>query len=427
VTKGLERTNPTLLSRSLSEVKIGEPVDLAAWNAARRRAYETGAFRNVDIQREILSSTDPATSASAPAEEAVRATVTVQEWPPLRLRYGLEVRDELDAAGDAARSNTIGTEAPGGRTFGIGVAGDLGARGLFGRAISAGVAGRYAPNSRVARVYATSPLFFGRRIASTVFLERSHDVHGRDPDSNLLPFEAIITELTLEQRVRFARRTTLSYGYTRERNHTRGLEPDDPLDLVETIGYFSSAGIFDTRDDPTDPTHGWFHSSSLQYAPAWSNQQFVRYFVQQQYFRRADRIVFATAARVGLGRGFGAALVPSKRFFAGGGNSVRGYAEDVLSPVGILGDVAGGHAVLVFNQEVRFPVFKMIRGVGFFDAGRAFDRVSNVSLGALATGAGLGLRVQTPFVLLRVDMGVPFDAAFGPRHPRWFISIGQMF
>jgi outer membrane protein assembly factor BamA len=426
-TKGLERTNPTLLSRSLIELKIGEPVDLAAWNAARRRAYETGAFRNVDIQREVLSSTDPATSGSAPAEEAVRATVTVQEWPPLRLRYGLEVRDELDAAGDAARSNTIGTEAPGGRTFGIGVAGDLGARGLFGRAISAGVAGRYAPNSRVARLYATSPLFFGRRIASTAFLERSREVHGRDPDSNLLPFEAIITELTLEQRVRFARRTTLSYGYTRERNHTRGLEPDDPLDLVETIGYFSSAGIFDTRDDPTDPTRGWFHSSSLQYAPAWSNQQFVRYFVQQQYFRRADRIVFATAARVGLGRGFGAALVPSKRFFAGGGNSVRGYAEDVLSPVGILGDVAGGHAVLVVNQEVRFPVFKMIRGVGFFDAGRPFDRVSNVSLDALATSAGLGLRVQTPFVLLRIDMGVPFDAAFGPRHPRWFISIGQMF
>jgi hypothetical protein len=106
--------------------------------------------------------------------------VTVQEWPPVRVRYGLEVRDELIAAGDAARANTIGTEPPGGRTLGIGLAGDLGARGLFGRAISAGVAGRYAPNSRVARVYATSPLFFGRRIVSTVFLERSRDVHGRD-------------------------------------------------------------------------------------------------------------------------------------------------------------------------------------------------------------------------------------------------------
>ena len=33
---------------------------------------------------------------------------------------------------------------------------------------------------------------FGRRIVSTVFLERSREVHGRDPDSNLLPFEAII-------------------------------------------------------------------------------------------------------------------------------------------------------------------------------------------------------------------------------------------
>jgi len=430
-TRGLARTKPALLSRAL-KLTVGEPVDLAAWNAARRRAYETGAFRSVDIQREVLPPAEPAPTGDGPVEESVRAAVTVQEWPPLRFRYGLEVRDELAAAGDAARGGGFGDEGASGRTLGLGLAGSLGARGLFGRAIGAGVAARYAPGSRVVRTYLTSPLFFGKAIVSTVFVERSREESGTDVASGRAAFETLKTDVTLEQRIRLARRTTLTYGYTRERNHTRRVDPDpldfNPFDLVETIGYFTSAAIVDTRDDPTDSTRGWFHSSSVQYAPALgSTQRYIRSFVQQKYFRHADRVVFATALGVGLARGLGVPLVPSKRFFAGGGNSVRGYAEDVLTPVDLNGAAAGGDALLVFNQEVRFPVFKIVRGVGFFDAGRAFDSIGSISLADLATAAGVGLRVQTPFVLVRVDAAMPFDGAFGPRRPRWFISIGQMF
>jgi outer membrane translocation and assembly module TamA len=68
-----------------------------------------------------------------------------------------------------------------------------------------------------------------------------------------------------------------------------------------------------------------------------------------------------------------------------------------------------------------------VRGVGFFDAGRAFERVGDLSLRELAPGAGVGLRLSTPFVLLRVDAGIPFDSAYGGRRTRWFFSIGQMF
>jgi outer membrane protein assembly factor BamA len=82
---------------------------------------------------------------------------------------------------------------------------------------------------------------------------------------------------------------------------------------------------------------------------------------------------------------------------------------------------------MVFNEEIRFPLFKIVRGVGFFDAGRAFDRVADMSFSGLPTSAGFGLRISTPFVLLRVDAGVPFDMAFGAKRPRWFFSIGQMF
>jgi len=347
------------------------------------------------------------------------------------LKYGLEVRDELNAASDAARSNAPDSEAVGTRSFGFGVAGDLTARGLFGTTLSGGISGRYTVGSRASRAYLTSPTFFGRPIVTTVFVEQSREESGNDVQSGTSLFQTLKTDFTVEQRIRLAKRTTISYLYTLERNHTSELIPDPifPFDVFVRIGKFASAVVFDTRNDLSDASRGWFHSSNVQYAPEalGSDIRFVKYYVQQNYYRTFGRVVFATAARLGLANAFDTTLLPDQRFFAGGGNSVRGYDQDVLSPVDVTGGAVGGSALLVFNEELRFPVFKIVRGVGFFDAGRAFDRVSDMSLGGLATSAGVGLRVQTPFVLLRVDAGVPFDSAYGPRRPRWFFSIGQMF
>ena len=138
-------------------------------------------------------------------------------------------------------------------------------------------------------------------------------------------------------------------------------------------------------------------------------------------------IVLASAARLGLAKGFGQELIPSERFFAGGGTSVRGYGEDSLSPRDFFGDPEGGDALLVFNEEVRFPLFWWLRGVGFFDAGRAFPKVSDVSLADLRSSVGLGLRVYTPFALLRFDVGAPLARRPGEQRTRWFFSIGQAF
>jgi outer membrane protein insertion porin family len=155
--------------------------------------------------------------------------------------------------------------------------------------------------------------------------------------------------------------------------------------------------------------------------------RFAKYLVQQRYFRRAGRVVFASQARVGLATAFDQSLIPSERFFAGGGNSVRGYDDDVLSPRDPFGDVSGGKALVVVNQEARFPLVSIVRGVAFFDAGRAFVGVGDIRLRDLSAGAGVGVRIQTPVVLLRIDMGLPLDAAVGPRRARWFFSVGQMF
>jgi outer membrane protein assembly factor BamA/autotransporter translocation and assembly factor TamB len=427
-TMGVEHTHPSLVSRAL-KLNIGEPVNLSAWNDARRRLYETGAFRSVDIEREVIAEpVSEAAAASADAVEPVRALVTVQEWPRYRLRYGLELNDTAQS-GDP--SEVLPTFQEGGRTFSLGATSDFAARNLFGRAVTAGVAGRYTIDFRAARTYITMPTFMGRRITTTVFLERSHEETGVTATGIQPAFATDATTFTFEQRVRPFEKVEVQYGYSVERNHTFDIIPDPlfPVDAEFTKASLTSGVVIDRRNDLFDATAGWFHASTLEYAPDWLSPDLTlaRLFVQQRYYRRQGPIVFATWAQLGLATGFDQVLIPSDRFFAGGGNSVRGYAEQVLSPRDFLGTIVGGNALLVLNQEIRFPMFKYVRGVGFIDAGRAFETVSQVSLRDLAVGTGIGFRVQTPVVLLRFDVGVPLDASYGPRRPRWFFSIGQMF
>jgi outer membrane protein insertion porin family len=105
---------------------------------------------------------------------------------------------------------------------------------------------------------------------------------------------------------------------------------------------------------------------------------------------------------------------------------VRGYPDDAIGGYSATGEPLGGTALLVINQELRFPIRGMFRGVGFFDAGSPFPGVRDVSLRDLKTSIGAGLRVRTPFVMLRIDYGHPLNGGPDDRG-RWFFSIGQMF
>jgi outer membrane protein assembly factor BamA/autotransporter translocation and assembly factor TamB len=428
-TTGVEHTRPSLVSRAL-KLNIGEPVNLAAWNEARRRLYETGAFRSVDIEREVIEepSTEPSAAGGAPAEP-VRALVTVQEWARYRFRYGIELNDTAQA-GDP--SEILPAFQEGGRTFSLGATSDFAARNLFGRAVTAGVAGRYTLNFSAARTYLTMPTFLDRHIVTTLFLERSREDTGATATGETA-FTTNATTFTFEQRIRPFTKMEVQYGYSIERNHSYESHPN-PLfpisaDVEATKASLTAGVLFDRRNDMFNTTAGWFHSSNVEYAPDWLSPdlRLARFYTQQKYFRRAGQIVFASWAQLGLATGFGQVLLETDRFFAGGGNSVRGYADQAISPTDAFGIIVGGNALLVLNQEIRFPMFKYVRGVGFIDAGRAFETVDQISLRKLAVGTGIGFRVDTPVVLLRFDMGVPLDGSFGPRRPRWFFSIGQMF
>ena len=126
-------------------------------------------------------------------------------------------------------------------------------------------------------------------------------------------------------------------------------------------------------------------------------------------------------------RGFDQELIPSERFYAGGGTSVRGFAEDGLGARGLLGDPEGGNGLLVFNQEMRVRPHRWFGAVAFIDAGNVFPRARDISFTKLEAGAGFGLRVISPFAILRVDFGMAITSRKTQPAGRWYFGIGHTF
>ena len=408
---GGERTHDALISRAL-EIAPGQPVDLGAWNRAQRRLYNMGAFRSVDIDAEPIATE----RVGLEAEQPMRARVRLEEWPAYRLRYGLQLKDEEVPFGDQSEQNVD-----------LGVVGDLTRQNFLGRAVTLGTAFRWDTDQRVMRGFGRIPTFFGLPITSNLFVARQHRTFG-DPD-----FQTVedLTLLTLEQRFRPRPALTVAYSYNFDWNHSFDPEPD-PNDLFggfdATVKIARLAGgiIIDTRDDLFDASRGWFHSSNIEYAPdaLGSEFRFAKYTGQQFYYWSVGRgIVFASAARIGLAAAFDQELILSERFFAGGGNTVRGYRQDTLGPL-FLGSPDGGNALIVLNQEVRFPIFGLVRGVGFLDAGNVFPLLEDFTFTDLKVGAGLGLRFDTPFGLFRLDVAAPLTEIADDRKSRFFFSIG---
>ena len=153
---------------------------------------------------------------------------------------------------------------------------------------------------------------------------------------------------------------------------------------------------------------------------------------------------------------------PQKRFFAGGANSVRGYAQNRLGPrvltvpvdslitdrgdegplctpesvldrtcdASPLDDRAfmvipsGGSALLEGSLELRFPVWgENVGGAAFLDFGQVWTGGRDVDLDDLAFTPGLGVRYQTPVGPIRVDVGYRSIRA---EHLRVITAVGGL-
>ena len=341
--------------------------------------------------------------------------MTLEEWPPYRLRYGLRVADEAAALGETT-----------GRALRVGVGADLTRRNLLGRGLTSGVSVLADRGRQAVRAFLTVPTLLGREVEINLFAARRRAATGLDDAG----FVADTTTFTFEQRVRPRDDVTVAYSANLDFNDA--LDPvarQQPLARARgRVVRFDGSAVADSRDDLFNATAGTFHSSNVEHGTELGRPaRYLKYLGQQFAYRRVGNVVLASAARIGLATGFRAPLHVDERFVAGGGNTVRGYRQDSLGPRHAAGTPSGGSALLVLNQEVRFPLWRRISGVGFIDAGNVFESARDVALRDRRVGTGFGLRLDSPFGLLRADYGFPLHRKDDGPPGRLFISLGQAF
>lgn len=140
------------------------------------------------------------------------------------------------------------------------------------------------------------------------------------------------------------------------------------------------------------------------------------------------RWVLAGRARIGSIAGASRGTLPAdKRFYSGGGGSVRGYGYRMLGPLDGDDDPLGGRSVAEAGIELRVPVTDDIAVVPFLDAGQISEEPWPDLSTDVRTGAGLGLRYYTPLGPFRFDVAVPLDRRDADDPYQFYISLGQAF
>jgi outer membrane protein insertion porin family len=189
------------------------------------------------------------------------------------------------------------------------------------------------------------------------------------------------------------------------------------------IARFNGTLSRDTRNDLLNATKGSFLSNSFEIAPpnVGSSIQFLRNFTQYFRFREiGGKIVWASAARVRIAKGFaGQDLIPTEQFRAGGGTTLRAFQQDQLG--------TPGNGLLIVNQELRFPILWRFSGVGFMDVGNLYSSIGSFNPFRLRYSPGAGIRIQTPLVLIRLDLGANVAALPGEPKYRFAFGVGQAF
>jgi outer membrane protein insertion porin family len=233
----------------------------------------------------------------------------------------------------------------------------------------------------------------------------------------------IFWDLTLLTALKYAR-TTLYFLNVAQNEIDREFYPYSATSVEASL-------IREKRNDPFNPTRGYFSSLSLQYAfPLFATESdFLKMaFKYQRYFTLVPRLTFGSTFRLGLGAG---RMPIHERFFAGGSNSFRGESFDELGPKDPQsGKPVGGKAMVLFNFELAFPLVSTLpdlAGAVFYDAGNVFVNRSDLALDRLEHAVGGGVRYRTPLGPVRLELGWNLTNPARRGRPIFFITIGNIF
>ncbi|HEU5285234.1 MAG TPA: BamA/TamA family outer membrane protein [Sphingomicrobium sp.] len=211
----------------------------------------------------------------------------------------------------------------------------------------------------------------------------------------------------------------------------------DSLGMKDTktflIAAFPANLGYDGSDDLLDPTRGFRLGGRISPEISAHGGKFA--YARAQLDGSAYRPVspgVVAAGRVRAATIFNAeamSIAPSRRLYAGGGGSVRGYGYQKLGPRDLDGDPIGGRALAEFALEarVRLKAFGGNFGVVPFLDGGTLTNDSWPRFSGWQFGAGLGVRYYSSFGPIRIDVGTPLNPREGDGPVAVTVSLGQAF
>jgi translocation and assembly module TamA len=192
------------------------------------------------------------------------------------------------------------------------------------------------------------------------------------------------------------------------------------------------SGHWDYADQKFDPRRGQQFDARVEPAVAVGSATTV--FVRltggaRAYWSPYERLTLA--ARINAGwvqpvAGNDSDLPLDRRFYAGGGGSVRGYEYKSIYPATTTtAEPPGGKGLLETSAEARFRFGDRLGAAAFIDGGNAFNEWGDA--GDLKWGAGVGVRYNLGFAPLRIDVAAPLNKRPGDAAVAFYVSLGQAF
>lgn len=456
---GLNYTKPFVVQRQL-QIHSEDPLSQEQMVNTQSKLYDLGIFNEVDT---AVQNPDG-------AEKDKNVLVQTREAKRYTFDYGIgfEVQTGSPQGSPTPQGNTTASPRA---TFDVT---RLNFRGLAHTLVFRSHVGAL---EKLVLISYDAPRYFDRdnlRLTVTALYDNTIDVQ---------TFTSERLEGSVQLQQTLTKATTLLYRMTYRRvrafNFANNVDPAlIPLfNQPVRVGMPGFTYIRDNRDNPIESHKGSYTSLDLGLAADFfgSEANFSRYIAQNTTYHsfKKKKYVLARSTRIGVENLFGnTLLVPfPERFFAGGGNSLRGYGLNQAGPRDLVSGLPlGGNAVFVNNLELRFPPVYLpylednLSFVIFQDTGNVFDTAHNMfhsftrfnqrniadckSLVAtpnpcrfdyMSAAVGGGIRYKTPVGPVRLDLGYnlnppvfPVRAGIPPsievlHRFNFYFSIGQTF
>lgn len=461
---GLEYTKRGVVTRQF-QIHDKDPLSQLQMLDTQRRLYDLGVFNAVDMAVQNPDGGARYKDLFFQFEEARRWT----------FNYGLGL--EIQSGAFGAQQNTQGTTGVSPR-----VSFDVTRINFGGRAHTMTFKSNVGRLQQRGVLSYDAPRFMRHqnlRLTISFLYDKSVDVR-------TFTSERVEGSTQLEQII--SKASSLLYRFTYRRVRASNLVVDPSVIPLFSrpvrVGMPSLTYIRDRRDDPIETHNGNFNTLDTGVASGLfgSEAAFGRLLAQNSTYHpfHAKRWVFARSLRLGLAEPFGSTdvLPLPERFFAGGGNSLRGFAINQAGPRDLqTGQPLGGNAMIISNLELRTPTIALpfvgnnVSFVLFHDAGNVFTdntemfhnllrwsqphpegckdsalaaEPANCSFSYISHALGMGIRYRTPIGPVRLDLGYNLNPPVFPvypnksnnfapfhfetlRHLNFYFSIGQTF